>query len=150
VPPENDDDISRIHREISEAEAGEQEGTKHGHETNIGAHYLPEFTYMQLSDITVEAVQNFISQKAKKGKTMKPGPIWHETLLGRRFQPVADGLGLPHITWRLLRNWGATQMVEERVPIKRQRSNDSVTPDPIFFSSSTLMCWTRQPTRLNR
>ncbi|HEY1256937.1 MAG TPA: ATP-binding cassette domain-containing protein, partial [Terracidiphilus sp.] len=24
----------------------------------------------------------------------------------------------PHITWRLLRHWGATQMVEERVPIK--------------------------------
>jgi integrase len=38
--------------------------------------------------------------------------------LGRRVQPVADRLGLPHITWRLLRHWGATQMVEERVPIK--------------------------------
>ena len=56
--------------------------------------------------------------RIKNGKTMKPGPIWHETLLGRRIQPVADRLGLPHITWRLLRHWGATQMVEERVPIK--------------------------------
>ena len=56
--------------------------------------------------------------RVKKGRTMKPGPIWHETLLGRRVQPVADRLGLPHITWRLLRHWGATQMVEERVPIK--------------------------------
>ncbi len=56
--------------------------------------------------------------RIKKGKTMKPGPIWHETLLARRIQPVADRLGLPHITWRLLRHWGATQMVEERVPIK--------------------------------
>jgi len=56
--------------------------------------------------------------RIKKGKTMKPGPIWHETLLERRIQPVADRLGLPHITWRLLRHWGATQMVEERVPIK--------------------------------
>jgi integrase len=56
--------------------------------------------------------------RIKTGKTMKPGPIWHETLLGRRIQPVADRLGLPHITWRLLRHWGATQMVEERVPIK--------------------------------
>lgn len=52
------------------------------------------------------------------GKKMKTGPIWHETLLGRRIQPVADRLGLPHITWRLLRHWGATQMVEERVSIK--------------------------------
>jgi integrase len=56
--------------------------------------------------------------RIKKGKIMKPGPIWHETLLARRIQPVADELGLPHITWRLLRHWGATQMVEERVPIK--------------------------------
>ena len=56
--------------------------------------------------------------RIKKGKTMKPGPIWHETLLARRIQPVAERLGLPHITWRLLRHWGATQMVEERVPIK--------------------------------
>jgi hypothetical protein len=44
--------------------------------------------------------------RVKTGKTMKPGPIWHETLLGRRVQPVADRLGLPHITWRLLRHWG--------------------------------------------
>jgi site-specific recombinase XerC/predicted DNA-binding transcriptional regulator AlpA len=45
------------------------------------------------------------------------GPIWHEDLLSRRIQPVADELGLPHITWRLLRHWGATQMVEARVPL---------------------------------
>lgn len=56
--------------------------------------------------------------RIKKGKTMKPGPIWHETLLARRIQPVADSLGLPHITWRLLRHWGATQMVAARVPLK--------------------------------
>lgn len=36
--------------------------------------------------------------RIKKGKTMKPGPIWHETFLERRIQPVADKLGLPHIT----------------------------------------------------
>jgi hypothetical protein len=29
--------------------------------------------------------------RIRKGKTMKPGPIWHETLLARRIQPVADG-----------------------------------------------------------
>src|SRR5260370_30117739 len=34
---------------------------------------------------------------------LKTGPIWHETLLARRIQPVARELGLPHITWRLLR-----------------------------------------------
>jgi hypothetical protein len=34
----------------------------------------------------------------------KTGPIWHEDLLSRCIQPVADELGLPHITWRLLRH----------------------------------------------
>jgi integrase len=48
----------------------------------------------------------------------KRGPIGHEQILGRRIQPVARKLGLPHITWRLLRHWGATQMIEKRVPIK--------------------------------
>jgi integrase len=56
--------------------------------------------------------------RIKTGKIMKPGPIWHETLLARRIQPVAEQLGLPHITWRLLRHWGATEMVEARVPLK--------------------------------
>ncbi len=38
--------------------------------------------------------------------------------MGRVIQPVARRLGLPHITWRLLRHWGTTQMIESRVPIK--------------------------------
>jgi hypothetical protein len=45
--------------------------TKHGYETNIRAHYLPEFGDIQLSEITVEAVQNFINQKAKEGKALQ-------------------------------------------------------------------------------
>jgi len=48
----------------------------------------------------------------------KTGPIRHEDILARRIQPVARKLGMPHITWRLLRHWGTTQMVEKRVPIK--------------------------------
>jgi integrase len=237
--------------------------TKHGYETNIRAHYLPEFGNMELSDITLEAVQAFLNQKALEGKAVqtlknlkwglssifraamkygymesnpargadlppeevkerqllpspdqlnrliarlkepvstavwltvvtcirpeelafkwqdldvkkrelwvvravnrgklhtpkyhrsnrpirltgadvkrllalkartkakdddwvfpnnrKTGPIWHEDLLARRIQPVAKELGLPHITWRLLRHWGATRMVEGHVPVK--------------------------------
>ncbi len=42
----------------------------------------------------------------KGGAKLKPGPMWHEHLLARQIQPVADRLGLPHITWRLLRHWG--------------------------------------------
>ncbi|HVC48537.1 MAG TPA: tyrosine-type recombinase/integrase [Terracidiphilus sp.] len=237
--------------------------TKHGYETNIRAHYLPEFGDMELSDITLEAVQAFLNQKALEGKAVqtlknlkwglssifraamkygymksnpargadlppegikerqvlpspaqlnrlierlkepvsmavwltavscvrpeelafkwkdlnaerhelwvvravnrgklhtpkyhranrpirlteadverllalkartkakdddwvfpnnrKTGPIWHEDLLARCIQPAAKELGLPHITWRLLRHWGATQMAEGHVPIK--------------------------------
>lgn len=40
--------------------------TVHGYETNIRAHYLPEFGEMQLAEITPEAVQSFINLKAKR------------------------------------------------------------------------------------
>jgi integrase/predicted DNA-binding transcriptional regulator AlpA len=56
--------------------------------------------------------------RIKNGKIMKPGPMWHEHLLARKIQPVADRLGLPHITWRLLRHWGTTQMIAAKVDIK--------------------------------
>jgi integrase len=48
----------------------------------------------------------------------KTGPMVHEQIMGRVVQPVARKLGLPHITWRLLRHWGTTQMVESHVPLK--------------------------------
>jgi hypothetical protein len=41
------------------------------------------------------------------GKKMKPGPIWYEDLLGRVIQPAAKELGLPYVTWRLLRHLGS-------------------------------------------
>jgi integrase len=46
------------------------------------------------------------------------GPLWHEDILGRQIQPVAKDLGLPHITWRLIRHWGATHMMELGIPVK--------------------------------
>jgi hypothetical protein len=48
--------------------ANQKGTTVHGYETNIRAHYLPEFGDIQLSEITVEAVQTFVCQKAKEGK----------------------------------------------------------------------------------
>jgi len=57
--------------------------------------------------------------RIKKGGTkLKPGPIWYEHVLARKIQPVADRLGLPHITWRLLRHWGATQLVDGGTHLK--------------------------------
>ncbi|HTF68344.1 MAG TPA: tyrosine-type recombinase/integrase [Edaphobacter sp.] len=65
--------------------------------------------------------------RIKKGTIMKPGPIWHETILGRRVQPVARKLGLPHITWRLLRHWGVTSMIRAKMelPAVQQRVGHS-------------------------
>jgi integrase len=82
--------------------------------------------------------------RIKKGKTMKRGPIWHETLLERRIQPVADKLGLPHITWRLLRHRGATQMVEERVPIKAAQQR---LGHPSRHTSQVLRAFSRRVRR---
>lgn len=45
--------------------------TVHGYETNICAHYLPEFGVMELSDITIETVQAFLNQKALEGKAVQ-------------------------------------------------------------------------------
>ncbi len=65
--------------------------------------------------------------RIKNGKVLMPGPIWHETILGRRVQPVAKRLGLPHITWRLLRHWGVTRMIRSKteLPAVQQRVGHS-------------------------
>jgi len=65
--------------------------------------------------------------RIRNGGILKPGPIWHETLLARRVQPVAKELGLPHITWRLLRHWGVTRMIRAKMelPAVQQRVGHS-------------------------
>jgi integrase len=60
----------------------------------------------------------FPNRIVKGGAKSKPGPMWHEHILARKIQPVADRLGLPHITWRLLRHWGATQLVGGGADVK--------------------------------
>jgi predicted DNA-binding transcriptional regulator AlpA len=49
--------------------------TVHGYETNIRAHYLPEFGDMQLSEISTEAVQAFLNQKRLKARLSRPSRI---------------------------------------------------------------------------
>ena len=67
---------------------------------------------IRLTEADVRRLLNLKSWKKAKDddwmfpNRLKTGPIWHETLLARRVQPVAKELGLPHITWRLLRHWG--------------------------------------------
>jgi len=60
----------------------------------------------------------FPNRIKKAGKKMKPGPMRYEEILARRIQPVADRLGLPHLTWRLIRHWGSTQMIGNKVDPK--------------------------------
>lgn len=78
------------------------------------------------------------------------GPLRHKDLLGRVLQPVAEDLGLPHVTWCLLRHRGATQMVEASVPIKaaQERLGHS-RPDILlkFYATSSTPRRTRQPPR---
>jgi integrase len=77
--------------------------------------------------LTAADVQRLLDLRLRmKGKnddwvfpnTRETGPIRHEDILGRRIQPVAKELGLTHITWRLLRHWGATHMMALGVPVK--------------------------------
>lgn len=70
----------------------------------------------------------------------KTGPIWHEDLLARSIQPVAKELGLPHITWRLLRHWGPRRRWKDVCPSRRRKSALD-TRAPTLFSSSTPMSW---------
>jgi Phage integrase, N-terminal SAM-like domain len=51
--------------------ANQKGTTVHGYETNIRAHYLPEFGDMQLSEISIEVVQAFLNQKASEGKAVQ-------------------------------------------------------------------------------
>ncbi len=79
---------------------------------------------IRLTDSDVERLLALKTQTKAKDEdwvfpnNRKTGPIWHEDLLARTIQPAAKELGLPHITWRLLRHWGATRMVEGHVPVK--------------------------------
>ncbi|GGH00142.1 tyrosine-type recombinase/integrase [Silvibacterium dinghuense] len=79
---------------------------------------------LRLTEADVQRLLNLkFRMKAKDGDWVFPnshdtGPIRHEDVLGRCIQPVAKELGLPHITWRLIRHWGATQMIALGVPIK--------------------------------
>ena len=51
--------------------ANQKGTTVPGYETNIRAHYLPEFGDRELSDITAEDVQTFINQKRLDGKAVQ-------------------------------------------------------------------------------
>lgn len=58
----------------------------------------------------------------KKGKIMKPGPIWHETLLARRIRPVAERCSLS----RLIASpeiWTASLTVVERISSMRSATS---------------------------
>jgi integrase len=38
-------------------------------------------------------------------------------VLSRKIQPKARELGLPHVTWRMLRKWGSTHLIANRLPV---------------------------------
>lgn len=48
----------------------------------------------------------------------REAPLRHEDVLSRKIQPKAKELGLPHVTWRILRKWGSTHLIANRTPVK--------------------------------
>ena len=46
------------------------------------------------------------------------GPMEYSSVLLRQIQPKARELGLPPVTWRLLRQWHATVLHDANVPVK--------------------------------
>jgi len=83
---------------------------------NCGKFHTPKYHRgnrpIQLTDADVERLLALKRlRKAGDGDWMFPNsrntaPIRNEDVLGRKIQPIADKLGLPHITWHLLRHLG--------------------------------------------
>ena len=79
---------------------------------------------IQLTRSDVNRLQNYITtMNLSEDDWLFPStdpsvPLRYEDVLARKIQPKAKELGLPHVTWRNLRKWGATQLVAKRVSVK--------------------------------
>jgi len=67
-------------------------------------------------------------------------PLRHEDVLSRKIQPKARELGLPHVTWRLLRKWGSTHLIASRLPVNavQERLGHS-RPDIVLIHYAKLL-----------
>jgi integrase len=67
-------------------------------------------------------------------------PLRHEDVLSRKIQPKVRELGLPHVTWRLLRKWGSTHLIANRLPVNavQERLGHS-RPDIVLIHYARLL-----------
>jgi integrase len=67
-------------------------------------------------------------------------PLRHEDVLSRKIQPKARELGLPHVTWRMLRKWGSTHLIANRLPVNavQERLGHS-RPDIVLIHYARLL-----------
>jgi integrase len=67
-------------------------------------------------------------------------PLRHEDVLSRKIQPKARELGLPHVTWRLLRKWGSTHLIANRLPVNAvQEGLGHSRPDIVLIHYARLL-----------
>jgi integrase len=67
-------------------------------------------------------------------------PLRHEDVLSRKIQPKVRELGLPHVTWRLLRKWGSTHLIANRLSVNavQERLGHS-RPDIVLIHYARLL-----------
>lgn len=77
--------------------------------------------------LTADDVEQLLIYKHKMGLTdndwifpskNREAALRHEDVLSRKIQPKAKELGLPHVTWRILRKWGSTHLIASRQDVK--------------------------------
>jgi integrase len=95
---------------------------------NRGLLHTPKYHRMNRPiQLTPDDVDHLLAYKQRMGLTdddwifpskNRNAPLRHEDVLSRKIQPKAKELGLPHVTWRILRKWGSTHMIAARMPVK--------------------------------
>ena len=80
---------------------------------------------IRLADTDLECLRLFMAKRpdAPADDWLFPNesgtkPKEYVNILRRKIQPKAIELGLPHVTWRLLRHWNSTVLQDSGVPVR--------------------------------
>lgn len=80
---------------------------------------------IRISDADLERLKRFMAKRPDDGPdawlfpaSRGSGPKEYRNVLRRSIQPKARELGLPNVTWRLLRHWHTTVLQDSGVPVK--------------------------------
>ena len=117
---------------------------------NRGKLHTPKYHRMNRPiQLTPADVEHLLAYKEKMGlkdadwifpSKNREAPLRHEDVLSRRIQPVAKNLGLPHVTWRILRKWGSTHMIKNRLPVNAvQHRLGHTRPDIVLRHYAQLL-----------